>query len=76
MQKERLHLVDASRRHEDKVEDGEDTELEIKGAITNLPKGKPAEESGENVQVYLVPDVVLDPIALASPLQMPGGQSR
>jgi hypothetical protein len=76
VQKEGLHLVDASRRHEDEVEDGEDTELEIEGAITNLPKGKTAEESGKNVQVDLVPNVVLDAIALVSPLQTPSGQSR
>jgi hypothetical protein len=59
VQKERLHLVDAARCHKDKVEDGKDTQLKIEGAIPNFPEREGTEKGRENVQVYLVPDVIL-----------------
>jgi hypothetical protein len=61
VQKERLHLVDAARCHKDEVEDGKDTQLKIEGAIPNFPEREAAEKSRKNVQVNLVPDVILRP---------------
>lgn len=58
-EEERLHLVDATRRHKDKVEDGEEAELQVEGAVADLPECEAAEEGREDVQVDLVPDVVL-----------------
>lgn len=60
-QKEGLHLIDTSRSDEDEVEDRKDSELEIKGAVPDLPECEAAEKSSENVQVDLVPDVILKP---------------
>lgn len=59
MQEEGLHLVDASRRHEDEVEDCKDAQLKIEGAIPDFPKGEAAEKGRKNMQVDLVPDVIL-----------------
>ena len=59
MQKERLHLVDAAWRHKDEVEDGKDAQLQVERAIPDFPKCEAAKESCENVQVDLVPDVIL-----------------
>jgi hypothetical protein len=59
MQEEGLHLVDASRCNEDEVKDGEHTQLEIEGAIADLPEREATEEGRKDVQVDLVPDVVL-----------------
>lgn len=59
VQEERLHLVDAAWCHKDEVEDGKDTQLQVERAIPDFPKREAAEESCENVQVDLVPDVIL-----------------
>ena len=59
MQEERLHLVDAPRRHEDEIENCKDSQLEIKGAIPDLPKGEAAEKGRKDVQVDLVPNIIL-----------------
>ena len=59
LEEEWLHLVDAPRRHEDKVKDGEEAQLQVEGAVADLPEGEAAEEGREDVQVDLVPDVVL-----------------
>jgi hypothetical protein len=65
MQKEGLHLVDASRSHEDEVKNCKETQLKIEGAIPNFPKGEAAEKSRENVEVELVPDVILYRVSAA-----------
>lgn len=59
VQEEGLHLVDTTGSHKDEVEDGKDPQLEIKRAISNLPKGETTEKSCKYVQVDLVPDIVL-----------------
>jgi hypothetical protein len=59
MQKEWLHLVDAARRHKDEVEDRKYTQLEIEGAVAYVPEGEAAEKSCKDVQVDLVPNVIL-----------------
>lgn len=43
VEKERLHLVNATRSDKNEVEDGEKSQLERKGAVSNLPKGESAE---------------------------------
>lgn len=59
VQEEGLHLVDTARGHKDKVEDGKQTQLQIKRGVSNVPERETTEESRKNVQVDLVPDVVL-----------------
>ena len=59
VQEERLHLVDASWSHEDEVEDGEDSQLEIERGVSDLPEGETAEEGRKNVKVDFVPHVIL-----------------
>lgn len=59
VEEEGLHLVDTPRRHEDEVENGEEPELEVERAVAHLPEGEAAEESGEDVEVDFIPDVVL-----------------
>ena len=59
MQEKRLHLVDAAGRDKDEVEDGEEPELKVKGSVANHPKGEAAEERRKDVQIKLVPYVVL-----------------
>jgi hypothetical protein len=66
MQEEGLHLIDTTRRHEDKVEDREQTKLQRKCAIAHFPKGETAEKGCKNVQNDLVPHIVLH--LLARPL--------
>jgi hypothetical protein len=59
VQEERLHLVDTPGCHKDEVEDGKDAQLEIKRAVSNHPEGKATKQSSEDMEVDLVPDVVL-----------------
>jgi hypothetical protein len=56
----RLHLVDTARRDKDEVEDGKQSELQVKSPVADHPEGEATEKGGKDVQVDLVPDVVLD----------------
>lgn len=60
VQEEWLHLVDTSRSDKNEVEDSEETELEVKRAITHFPEGKTAEQSCEDMENDFAPDIVLD----------------
>lgn len=59
VQEIRLHLVDTAWSHKNEVEYGEESQLKVERAISNHPESKSAEESSKNVQVDLVPHVVL-----------------
>jgi hypothetical protein len=59
VQEIRLHLVDTSWSDKDEVEDGKESQLKVKRSVANHPKGEAAEQSRKDVQVDLVPYVVL-----------------
>lgn len=63
VQEERLHLIDASRGNENKVENSEKPQLERESTIFNIPKSKTAEERCEDVKVDLIPHVILENIS-------------
>jgi hypothetical protein len=59
VQEIRLHLVDTAWSNKNEVEYGEESQLKVERAISNHPESKSTEESSKNVQVDLVPHVVL-----------------
>lgn len=63
VQEERLHLIDASRGNENKVENSEKPQLERERTIFNIPKCETAEECCEDVKVDLIPHVILENIS-------------
>lgn len=59
MQEEWLHLVNATRRNEDEIKDGEEPQLKSKSAVSHLPEGESAEERGKDMKEDFVPHIVL-----------------
>jgi hypothetical protein len=59
MQEKRLHLINTSRSNEDEVENGEQTELQIKRALSHFPECESTEKSCKDVQNDFVPYVIL-----------------
>lgn len=59
MQEVRLHLIDATRGNENEVEDGKKSQLQVKCSITDHPEGEATKQRGEDMQVDLVPHVIL-----------------
>ena len=58
-QEEGLHLVNTAGCDKDEVENGEQAQLQVERAIANHPECETTEKRCEDVQVYLVPHVVL-----------------
>lgn len=59
VQEERLHLVNTTRRNENKIEDGKEPELHGECAISHFPEGEATEEGCEDMKHDLIPHVVL-----------------
>lgn len=59
MQEKRLHLIDTSWSHENEVENGEKTKLQIESAVAHIPECETAEKSCKYMQNYLVPHIIL-----------------
>lgn len=59
MQEERLHLINAAWRNEDKIENSEKTELQVEAAISHIPKRESAKKSCKYVKNNFIPHVVL-----------------
>lgn len=60
MQEKWLHLVDTARGNEDKVENGEKSQLQGESTISDLPEGKSTEKGGEDMKNHLVPHIILN----------------
>lgn len=67
LQEERLHLIDATRGHENEVEDSEQSQLKGERAVIDLPEGETTKEARKDVKHNLIPHIVLK--ALAKPRQ-------
>lgn len=59
-QEKGLHLIDTAWGNENKIEDGEESQLEGESSISNLPEGETTEKSGENMEDDLVPHIILE----------------
>lgn len=63
MQEKWLHLVDTSGSNENEIEDGKQTELQIKGAVSHLPKCETTEQRCKYVENNLIPYIILKAVS-------------